>query len=132
MKSPDEIKKGLECCRDKMPCMQCEYYDQRDHKYTCETALLADALALIQQLEEQVRDFTKKMEQLKRERDALLADLKEADLAECDHCAYCKNADSTDCDAADCDCVFCENENCKCKDCRNNPNWEWRGVQENQ
>ena len=58
MKTPEEIKKGLECCRDSVSCMKCEYYDKRDRKYACETALLADALAYIQQLEAQKQPET--------------------------------------------------------------------------
>ena len=50
-RTPEEIKKGLEHCRNNAPCLECEYADQRDRRYTCEDALLADALAYIQQLE---------------------------------------------------------------------------------
>lgn len=51
MKTAEEIKKGLEHCRNNAPCLECKYADQRDHRYTCEDALLADALTYIQQLE---------------------------------------------------------------------------------
>lgn len=51
-KTPDEIKKGLECCMDYQNCTegedpQCPYYDAQ----RCMDALLADALVLIQSLE---------------------------------------------------------------------------------
>ena len=112
MRKPNEIKKGLGYCNmHQCPLLKCPYFNEA----YCGETLNTDALAYIQQLE--------------RERDALLADLKEADIIECDHCRYYKNADSADCDAADCDCVFCENESCKCRDCRGNSNWQWRGVQ---
>lgn len=54
MKTAEKIKKGLEHCRKNAPCMECEYYDLRDRKYACETALMTDAIACIQQLESQV------------------------------------------------------------------------------
>ena len=49
MKTPEEIKKGLECCTGKPKCGECTYND-------CEncSALPADALAHIQQLEAQI------------------------------------------------------------------------------
>lgn len=59
MKTPEEIKKGLEHCKHIAPCMDCVYSDLRDTKYTCETTLLSDALAYIQQLEHQLRDIPK-------------------------------------------------------------------------
>ena len=51
MKTAEEIKKGLEHCCNNAPCLECEYADKRDHRYTCEDALLADAIDYIQQLE---------------------------------------------------------------------------------
>lgn len=55
MKKPEEIKKGLECCMNYQECAkygieECPYNDE----IKCMDALLADALALIQQLEAQV------------------------------------------------------------------------------
>lgn len=57
MKSSDEIKKGLECCRESQDCTQdnmpkCPYYE----KETCLIELVDDALALIQQLEAELKD----------------------------------------------------------------------------
>lgn len=56
MKSPEEVKKGLECCKSNPTCSLCPYYEDDD----CQM-MEADALAYIQQLEQ--------------ERDTLLADL---------------------------------------------------------
>ena len=55
MKTPEEIKMGLEHCKHLAPCLDCAYADLRDTKYTCETTLLSNALALIQQLEAQAQ-----------------------------------------------------------------------------
>lgn len=51
MKTPDEIKKGLECCLKNAldPCIGCPYERIGDDEWKC--GLNADALALIQQLE---------------------------------------------------------------------------------
>lgn len=66
------------------------------------------------------------MDQVKRERDAAVEDLKEADLIDCMHCkAYEKNAIPCQCDCEDCKIV-----NCVCKTCVRNSNWQWRGVRE--
>lgn len=64
MKTPEEIKKGLECCMDYQSCAEygeskCPYNDVTK----CMEALLADALAYIIQLEETV---AKQKEQYKR------------------------------------------------------------------
>lgn len=58
-RTPDSIKKGLECCSDKdmqwKNCEQCLYgYFGR-----CSTLLHEDALDYIQQLEEQVEKLEK-------------------------------------------------------------------------
>ena len=46
MKTPDEIKKGLEPCKDKSDCVWCEFAQQCD--------IESDALAYIRQLEAKV------------------------------------------------------------------------------
>lgn len=72
-RTPDEIKKGLECCQDYQSCTkydqtQCPYYDVKE----CVDTLLSDALALIQQLE--------------AERDAAVADMRQASIYLCCAC----------------------------------------------
>ena len=54
MRTLDEIKKGLETCKDRDSCMKCTYYNESDKQYACEDALLSDALDCIRQLEAQV------------------------------------------------------------------------------
>lgn len=51
MKRPDEIKKGMECCiTDK--CRECPYYHLFE-VFGCKLARAKDALAYIQQLEQE-------------------------------------------------------------------------------
>lgn len=103
MKTPDEIKKGLECCSiDDYHCGEgCPYKDSciTEDRYK---ALEADALALIQQLEvknaelsenimwmEVERDDLKRhIRQLEAERDAAVKDLMQSKNS---HCPFCKN-----------------------------------------
>ena len=101
MKSPDEIKKGLEICscdEDRDKCVRCPYFDG-----TCRNDLNAiekDALALIQQLEAQNAELIKIIEQLQTvgsEMEELLW------LGGCDTCKY------RDVDAWIEPCMSCEN-----------------------
>jgi len=60
MRTPEEIKKGLEYCSEKAKrktnCSECIYFN--DPRGWCSTAITRDALAYIQQLEAQmVRDL---------------------------------------------------------------------------
>lgn len=63
MKTPDEIKKGLECCSmypDRVECMRsCPYESEGLH---CIPMLASDALAYIQQLEAKVPNCGAKMD----------------------------------------------------------------------
>lgn len=95
-KTPDEIKKGLECCADVGRCIEACPYGEDWHP-KCVIQKSRDALAYIQQLE--------------RERDALVALYKpHSTCGSCKH-YYKKNA-------------ICDN--CTSK----NNCWEWRGVKE--
>ena len=100
-KTPDVIKKGLECCMDYQNCTegedpQCPYYDAK----RCMEALLADALALIQQLE--------------AERDAAVESLRGI-------CEECKHFSGNENACRKCDWNVNDED---AEDC-----WEWRGVQ---
>lgn len=73
-------------------------------------------------------DALEYIQQLEKDRNALLADLRDADMLECAHCAHyipvgaqCKGEG---------DCLECDYKNCACNGCWGNSNWEWRGVQE--
>ena len=109
MKTPEEIKKGLNICSNSSRCSGCPYQVYVDGSFGCEEqgcddGLLPDAFAYIQQLE--------------AERDAAVALIPRA-------CAYCKwygtkhGGFHPD----------CKNPN----GCRNvsgiNTGWQWRGVQ---
>ena len=67
------------------------------------------------------------IEGLIKERDALLADLRDAEVASCD-CLHCKHYKTLDDDCST-ECDTCEID-CRCKVCIDNNKWEWRGVRE--
>ena len=52
VRSPEEIRKGLECCGNSGECKGCPYYGGYE---LCMGTLAEDALTYIQQLEAQVR-----------------------------------------------------------------------------
>ena len=117
MKTPEEIKKGLECCwsesLDLKTCRGCPYDGMPYKPIDCEEKLGQDALAYIQQLES-------RLAQVERERDAAVRDLSN------ESCRFCKHVECKDADP--------------CKTCRpawypaclDRQNFEWRGVcQEN-
>ena len=106
MKTPEDIKKALECCSDADgfdgDCIKCPYKGEQ----WCGDKSKIDALAYIQQLENQIGELTKKVELLDkvtRERDALLDIAKK--LREC---AYCKH--DSYCTHTIPDCMNCKNE----------------------
>ena len=67
MKTPEEIKKGLNHCCDLLDdgCGSCPYRNEENIAAECITRLAHDALAYIQQLES-------RLDQVERERDELL------------------------------------------------------------
>lgn len=114
-RTPDEIKKGLECCMDHDgTCEDCPYVDRECRAFE---QLAGDALALIQQLQAQNAELLKKVEQLQAERDAAVSDLLIGPT--CETCKH-KNKGFNDspCDA----CVENTFDH-------NGLQWEWRGVQ---
>lgn len=65
MKTPEEIKKGLECCYSPVePMLRCEACPYSG-SILCKMRLHADALAYIQQLEAKNSELVRKTEQLK-------------------------------------------------------------------
>lgn len=98
MKSPDEIKKGLECCSsfDSDMCLKCPYDDGH---VACCLDKNQDALAYIAQLEQ-------RLAQVGRERDAAIKDFTR----------YVRFGET--------ECLFCKNKDKVCLKCE----WQWRGV----
>lgn len=142
-KTPEEIKKGLECAVDKK-CIgkECPYFNE---EYSCISTAQVDALALIQQLEADLKqekadhqhtyecaevfqkenaELLEKVKQLERERDALLNIMK--GYRECD---FCKHGCPPEKEEHLFDlCYGCDIENCRCRNCTTKNNcWEWRG-----
>ena len=121
MKTPEEIKKGLECCTPvwkgnhwKTCDVECPYAAEM---VDCRTMLDHDALALIQQLQaenaeqaEKIRVLEARVQQLEAEQDDQISILRGAG---CDACKY-REVDSWE-------------EPCLC--CMNHERWEWIGAQ---
>lgn len=151
MKTPDEIKKGLACWTEHISCtfdyqtdcskcpLNTDYIDWHE--------VMRDALAYIQYLEAEnkaikaaniiltakatVTDAAieagakaqNELEQVKRERDAAVKQVKEfGDCQCCKHDEICKDLFP--------DCRDCKNVQCPCNSCNGDTrnNWEWRGV----
>lgn len=118
MKTPDEIKKGLEHCSTKKPCTSCPMWDECKEAASLKP-LWDNALAYIQQLESANAELLTRCERLERERDAAVADIPRA-------CGYCK--------------WYGVNHNGCLPECKNpngcwnisgiNTGFEWRGVKE--
>lgn len=119
MKSPDDIKKGLELCG--MLDGDCDNCPYDNAKIYCGDRLQKDALAYITQLEQ-------RLAQVERENDALLDDLRHT----FDPCCVCKKQDICEqhCPSNDYNCPECKDKHrCICHNCTaDNDLWEWRGV----
>lgn len=61
MKTPEEIKKGLDCCQTVVRCDGCTYKDIGNIVAECTAALCGDALAYIQQLESRLAKAEKEL-----------------------------------------------------------------------
>ena len=124
MKSPDEIKKGLECCSSIANCADgCPYHVTVEGSFGCEEmgcedGLLPDALAIIQHLEAENAEQAERIQQLEAERDAAVAGLKKAANEE-GECFECKWYNGKNCTHQDYK-TICSSSDDK---------WEWRGVQ---
>lgn len=102
-RTPEEIKKGLECCNTFNACSSCPYEHivDTEHGWGCVVIRNADTLALIQQLE--------------RERDAAVDEIFKM-------CSNCKH-EKLGYGVGPCPPI----EEYVTTDCSN---WQWRGVQE--
>lgn len=115
MKTPEEIKRGLDCCANRADlydgCSPCSYNGEKLICYE----LQIDALAYIQQLERDNAQKDERIRGLEREREALINILKKTDIV----CLYCK--------------YFCNGCTRVSREIRLNGDcFEWRGVEENE
>lgn len=120
VKTPEEIKKGLECCAslDEKECEACPYKPDR----VCGETKNSDALAYIQQLEEKVALYDECVAdaaKLQKERDAAVEDMTEL-MQLLHYCRYCKYLT----DDGECTNDFADTDGMPWR-C-----WQWRGVQE--
>lgn len=135
MKTPEEIKKWLECCTH-VTCNGCPY----DEDGCATSQQIIDALEYIQQLERE-RDEARNdldtinyantelysgYEAMKRERDAAVEQLKDVDTVDLFHCSHCKHEELCDDNLNSCD--DCEKD-CPCHTCVDMCNWQWRGAE---
>ena len=117
MKSPEEIKKGLECCSNvNFVCNEeCPYYKSLSEGEDCCLKKDADALALIQQLQAENAEQAERIRVLEAERDAAVEALKNGDVCEsCKHFGTLMDEEP---------CAWCG---------RLHSNFEWRGVQKEE
>lgn len=134
MKTPDEIKKGLEHCINGTSCRGCPYCEecaiasdcnpmQKDlQEYTKELECdlmawgdVADSPGAVEDMARENAELLEKVEQLQAERDAAVKDIYE--MAKCipeDVCEWC---DQTECERL---CMMHLSER---------PGFKWRGVQ---
>ena len=109
-RTPEEIKRGLECCNAFNACPSCPYEHivDTEHGWGCVVIRNADALALIQQLE--------------RERDTAIEDARGV----CKACIHF-NGHYPPGDIMSC----CKFEECihGADDRDSEDHWQWRGVQ---
>lgn len=118
MKTPDEIKKGLDFCANhshQRVCDKCPYDCTTE---SCIAWMASDALAYIRQLEALVEEQKVSICKVQEELDAAVADLTEIVMACgepcCKYCSHEKNP-ATECE----DRCWARNEG-----------FEWRGVKE--
>lgn len=119
MKTPDESKKGLECCIEMCCRGNCPYFEDPE----CTTSVRKDALALIRQLEAENAELSGKVGRLEAERDAAVADVKSVcatNYCSGNYCEYCKHNES------DGQCHH------PCVPYSSELGWEWRGVQKGE
>lgn len=131
MKTPEEIKKGMECCTaDINDCDSCPF---REYNW-CEEKLKVDALELLgdllkdreerDDLAEECQNLEQRLAQAERERDAAVKDMERHK-----DCCTCKHQyNHFECGREN-GCAGCPNAECHCsigdttEEC-----WQWRGV----
>ena len=110
MKTPDEIKKGMDCCQTTVRCSICPYTDEGNIVAECSGRLAGDALEYIIQIES-------RLAQVERERDAAVQTVHGL-------CLHCKNDGSEKCRK----CLFWPSRVYFVSNETYVDHWEWRGV----
>ena len=143
MKTPDEIKKGLECCENPNGnptiCEECPY---KDTKGSCIDRLYMEARKCIRQLEakdvkqaQRIAELEAELDAVKRERDAAVRDMRKMAMSRfpCDVCSNDRQNDPV-CKSHQGDCSVCS-VHCPCDGCFDDwemeltgNNFAWRGV----
>lgn len=114
-KTPDEIKKGLECCATVKVGGVCPF--DCPLQPLCESgddgAVQREILSIIQRLQADNAEKDARIKQLEAERDAAVKDMNR-------NCFICKNFGRSEC------------LNTVCAECASWCNWQWRGVQKEE
>lgn len=110
-KTPEEIKKGMECCA----ASYADCHRECPYKPDCDgSQILKDATALIQQLQAENAKKDARIQQLEAERNAAVAGLKSN--CTCPECKY-----------------FSDDIQEPCRGCKpTDSKFEWRGVQKEE
>lgn len=148
-RSPDEIKKGLECCtaHGRGRCTDCKSCPFRWKTPGCEFRMHRYALDLINHKEQEnaeqaetierlnngCHELLVRIQQLEAERDAAVGDIRLACKSYVGRCKTCKHlGHQVDCDEPEA-CGLCKVDDCPCRSCsKDDRNWEWRGVQKEE
>lgn len=123
MRTPEEIKKGLDACLPRwngkeltVNCDDCAY---KHEGFWCRNILFKDAVTYIQQLEadneskqKRIDELESRLVQAERERDAAMDDARNGTM--CDTCKHNNSKDYLNKPCYKCDEAFSY--------------WEWRGV----
>ncbi len=129
MKTPDEIKKALECCfYDSAQCGECPYYP-----VSCDRELVRDAREYIRQLESDKQQLVGMLTHMNQLRDAAagraLQMEERADKLEAERDAAVKDLESMADYVLDDVCEWCSQT---AKSCKHPCNFKWRGVQKEE
>lgn len=147
-KSPEEIKKGLECCYSPVDpmlrCEACPYYGS----IVCKMRLHTDALAYIQRLEAENAELVRKTEQLQSSMGQVAKALQDNGFQTLDELlqAYSQVKQERDAAVKDMKKMASSRDGVRCSVCRYrkagslgpcerciiSDSWEWRGVQEKE
>lgn len=136
-KKPEELKKGLHCCLNNLPCEEeCPYYGD----VRCLSNMITDFHAYILTLEAdkanlqaQNAELVKQVEHVQQDKDAVIQLLARNSI-----CSACKNSipelhAECPCVAADYNCNMCEAQGkCSCFSCVSGSHFEWCGVPEKE